>query len=63
MPATRDNHLRAFDVETGRLLLRALLPAGAQATSMTMTCEVGGRQYVLISAGGDGKLGATRGGK
>jgi quinoprotein glucose dehydrogenase len=61
MPATRDNHLRAFDVETGRLLWRALLPAGAQATPMTY--EVGGRQYVLHSAGGQCKLGATRGGK
>jgi quinoprotein glucose dehydrogenase len=61
MPATRDNHLRAFDVETGRLLWRALLRAGAQATPMTN--EVGGRQYVLLSAGGQCKLGATRGGK
>jgi quinoprotein glucose dehydrogenase len=55
MPASRDNHLRAFDVETGRLLCKALLPAGAQATPITY--EVGGRQYVLISAGGHGKLG------
>jgi len=39
----------------------ALLRAGAQATPMTY--EVGGRQCVLISAGGHGKLGATRGGK
>jgi quinoprotein glucose dehydrogenase len=42
------------------LLWKALLRAGAQAP---MTYEVGGRQYVLISAGGHGKLGATRGGK
>jgi quinoprotein glucose dehydrogenase len=61
MPATRDNHLLAFDVETGRLLWRALLPAGAQATPITY--EVGARQYVLLSAGGHGKLRATRGGK
>jgi quinoprotein glucose dehydrogenase len=58
MPATRDNH-GVFDVETGRLLWKALLRAGAQATPMTY--EVGGRQYVLISAGGHGKLGATLG--
>ena len=61
MPASRDNYLRVFEVETGRLLWRALLPAGAQATPMTY--EVGGRQHVLLSAGGHGKLGATRGGK
>ncbi|HUO62778.1 MAG TPA: pyrroloquinoline quinone-dependent dehydrogenase [Terriglobales bacterium] len=57
--ATRDNHLRAFDIETGRLLWKALLPAGAQATPMTY--EVGGTQYVLIAAGGHGKLGAILG--
>jgi quinoprotein glucose dehydrogenase len=57
--ATRDNHLRAFDIETGRLLWKALLPAGAQSTPMTY--EVAGRQYVLIAAGGHGTLGATLG--
>jgi quinoprotein glucose dehydrogenase len=57
--ATRDNHLRAFDIETGRLLWKALLPAGAQSTPMTY--EIAGRQYVLIAAGGHGKLGATLG--
>jgi quinoprotein glucose dehydrogenase len=57
--ATRDNHLRAFDIETGRLLWKALLPAGAQATPMTY--EIGGTQYVVISAGGHGKLGTTLG--
>jgi quinoprotein glucose dehydrogenase len=55
--ATRDNHLRAFDIETGRLLWKALLPAGAQSTPMTY--EIAGRQHVLIAAGGHGKLGAT----
>ena len=57
--ATRDNHVRAFDIETGRLLWKALLPAGAQATPMTY--ESSGTQYVVISAGGHGKLGATLG--
>ena len=55
--ATRDNHLRAFDIETGRLLWKSRLPAGAQATPMTY--EIAGTQYVLICAGGHGKLGAT----
>jgi quinoprotein glucose dehydrogenase len=57
--ATRDNHLRAFDIETGRLLWKAPLPAGAQATPMTY--EIDGTQYVLISAGGHGKLVTTLG--
>jgi quinoprotein glucose dehydrogenase len=57
--ATRDNHLRALDVENGALLWKALLPAGAQATPMTY--EVGGTQYVVISAGGHGKLGTKLG--
>ena len=47
-------HLLLSDVVmplmNGRELWKALLPAGAQATPMT--CEVGGRQYVLISSGG-----------
>lgn len=55
--ATRDNHRRAFDVETGALLWEAVLPAGAQATPMTY--EVDGVQYVVVCAGGRGKL-ATR---
>jgi len=57
--ATRDRHLRAFDIETGALLWKAPLPAGAQATPMTY--EVGGTQYVVIAAGGHGKLGTTLG--
>jgi len=52
--ATRDNHLRAFDVETGALLWKASLPAGAQATPMTY--EADGTQYVVGCAGGHGKL-------
>ena len=57
--ATRDNHLRAFDIETGALLWKAPLPAGAQATPMTY--EVAGTQYVVVAAGGHGKLGTTLG--
>ncbi|MGH7634525.1 MAG: PQQ-binding-like beta-propeller repeat protein, partial [Gemmatimonadaceae bacterium] len=50
--ATLDQELRAFDVETGRELWHAMLPAGAKATPMTYA--VRGRQYVAIAAGGDG---------
>jgi quinoprotein glucose dehydrogenase len=53
--ATLDRMMRAFDVETGRELWKAPLPAGARATPMTY--EAGGRQYVVISAGGSGPFG------
>ncbi|HJQ19191.1 MAG TPA: pyrroloquinoline quinone-dependent dehydrogenase [Gemmatimonadaceae bacterium] len=54
--ATLDRGFRAFDVETGMLLWRADLPAGARATPMTYA--VGGRQFVAIAAGGGGPFGA-----
>ncbi len=52
--ATLDRHLRGFDVETGRELWRAPLPAGGKATPMTYRGR-DGRQYVVIAAGGDGE--------
>jgi quinoprotein glucose dehydrogenase len=52
--ATLDRQLRAFDVETGRELWHAALPAAGKATPMTY--EVAGRQYVAIAAGGDGNM-------
>jgi len=57
--AATDNYLRAFDVETGRELWKGRLPAGGQATPMSY--EANGRQFVLIAAGGHGKLGTKRG--
>ena len=54
--ATLDRKFRAFDVETGRELWTADLPAGARATPMTY--EAGGRQFVVIAAGGGGPFGA-----
>src|SRR6266496_2629344 len=54
--ATLDRAIRAFDVETGRELWKASLPAGARATPMTY--EAGGRQFVVIAAGGGGPFGA-----
>jgi quinoprotein glucose dehydrogenase len=53
--ATLDRAIRAFDVETGRELWKAPLPAGARATPMTY--EAGGRQFVVIAAGGGGPFG------
>jgi quinoprotein glucose dehydrogenase len=54
--ATLDRKVHAFDVETGRELWSADLPAGARATPMTY--EAGGRQFVVIAAGGGGPFGA-----
>ncbi|HMJ58854.1 MAG TPA: pyrroloquinoline quinone-dependent dehydrogenase [Gemmatimonadales bacterium] len=54
--ATLEHVFRAFDVETGRELWKTALPAGARATPMTY--EVGGRQFVVIAAGGGGAFGA-----
>jgi quinoprotein glucose dehydrogenase len=57
--AAMDNHLRAFDSETGKELWKFELPAGGQATPMTYTLK--GKQYVVIAAGGHGKLGTKQG--
>lgn len=46
---TMDNVIRAFDLDSGKMLWRADLPAGGQATPMTY--ETGGRQYVVMVTG------------
>jgi quinoprotein glucose dehydrogenase len=48
--AATDNLIRAVDLRTGETLWQDKLPAGGQATPMTY--EVGGRQYLVIMAGG-----------
>jgi quinoprotein glucose dehydrogenase len=58
--AAMDDYLRAFDIESGRELWKGRLPAGGQATPMTYRMP-NGRQYVVIAAGGHGKMGTTRG--
>jgi quinoprotein glucose dehydrogenase len=57
--ATTDNFLRAFDTASGAELWKMRIPAGAQATPMSY--ELGGRQYVVVAAGGHAKLHTTRG--
>ncbi len=54
--AAMDNYLRAFNSETGEELWKARLPAGAQATPMTYRVRDGGKQFVVIAAGGHGKI-------
>ena len=50
---TLDQRIRAFDVESGRELWSAPLPAGGKATPMTYV-GADGKQYLVIAAGGDG---------
>jgi quinoprotein glucose dehydrogenase len=59
--AAEDNYLRAFDMETGRELWKYRLPAVGQATPMTYRAARNQRQYVIIAAGGNGKLNTARG--
>jgi quinoprotein glucose dehydrogenase len=57
--AAMDSHLRAFDIESGKELWTYELPAGGQATPMTYTLD--GKQYLVIAAGGHGKMGTKQG--
>jgi len=57
--AAMDNFIRAFDSETGREIWKFELPASAQATPMTHS--TGGKQYLVVAAGGHGKLGTKQG--
>jgi quinoprotein glucose dehydrogenase len=59
--AAMDNYLRAFDIETGAELWKGRLPAGGQATPMTYRLRPDGKQFVVIAAGGHGKLGTKLG--
>src|SRR5580704_11405870 len=57
--ASWDGHLRAFEAETGKEIWSYELPAGGQATPMTYS--MGGKQYLVIAAGGHGKFGTKQG--
>jgi quinoprotein glucose dehydrogenase len=48
--ATTDDFIRAIDLKTGKTIWQDALPAGGQAAPMIY--EVGGKQYVVIMAGG-----------
>jgi quinoprotein glucose dehydrogenase len=56
---TMDTFIRGFDEESGQEIWKFELPASAQATPMTYS--VGGKQYLVIAAGGHGKLGTKQG--
>ena len=53
---TADSFIRGFDVETGKELWKAQLPASANATPMTYTLGANGKQYLVIAAGGHPKI-------
>ena len=53
---TWDPFIRAFDIETGKELWKAKLPFGGHATPMTYQTSTDGKQYVVIAAGGHGKI-------
>ena len=51
---TFDPYIRAFDIQTGKELWKARLPASGNATPMTYS--VNGKQYIVIAAGGHPKI-------
>jgi quinoprotein glucose dehydrogenase len=51
---TTDPHIRAFDIESSKELWKAELPASGNATPMTYA--IGGKQYVVIAAGGHQRI-------
>ncbi|MDR6713887.1 quinate dehydrogenase (quinone) [Pseudomonas hunanensis] len=53
MAAAQDNYLRALDTRTGRELWKGRLPVGAETVPMTYVSPSSGRQFVVISAGGN----------
>jgi quinoprotein glucose dehydrogenase len=57
--AGMDGYFHAFDLETGNEVWNYKLPAGGQAIPMTYTWK--GKQYLVIAAGGHGKLGTPAG--
>ena len=54
-----DRKFHVYDKATGKLLWETVLPAAGNATPATY--EIGGKQFVVIAAGG-GKSGAASGG-
>nr|HPH19345.1 PQQ-binding-like beta-propeller repeat protein [Haliscomenobacter sp.] len=58
--ASKDEYIRAFDRETGKILWRAKLPAAGYASPSVYA--VAGKQYLVIACGG-GKLKTKSGDK
>ncbi len=59
-----ENALRAFDIDSGEELWLGRLPASPQATPMSYAVQLedgGSKQFVVIAAGGHGRMGSTMG--
>jgi quinoprotein glucose dehydrogenase len=56
---TLDDTLRAFDLQTGKVVWQASLPAAG--VGVPVTYEVGGEQYIVIPAGGHSMYRSTMG--
>ncbi|MFW5759638.1 MAG: PQQ-binding-like beta-propeller repeat protein [Cyclobacteriaceae bacterium] len=56
--ASKDEHIRAFDKNTGEEIWKYKLPAGGYATPATYMVD--GVQYLVIACGGD-KMGTSKG--
>ncbi|WP_238213751.1 membrane-bound PQQ-dependent dehydrogenase, glucose/quinate/shikimate family [Caballeronia novacaledonica] len=50
---SQDLSIRALDVRTGRELWKGNLPVGAETTPMTYLSKTSGRQFLVVSAGGN----------
>jgi quinoprotein glucose dehydrogenase len=53
---TTDSFIRGFDVETGKELWKAQLPASGNSTPMTYLLDRRGKQYIAVAAGGHPKI-------
>jgi quinoprotein glucose dehydrogenase len=56
--ATLERRFRALNIESGRELWSAPVPAGAHATPMTYRSDRTGRQFVVIASGGGPLMGS-----
>ncbi|MFP5435854.1 MAG: PQQ-binding-like beta-propeller repeat protein, partial [Alphaproteobacteria bacterium] len=54
--ATQEHAFRSYDTATGRLLWKARLPAGGNASPSSYWSNASGRQFVVIAAGGHGAM-------
>ena len=61
LSSTLDYYLRGYDVRNGKVVFKARLPAGGQATPMSYVSDKTGKQYVVVMAGGHGSLGTKMG--
>lgn len=61
LSSTLDYYIRGYDVRNGKVVWKARLPAGGQATPMSYVSDKTGKQYVVVMAGGHGSLGTQMG--